>query len=103
MPEALPQREQRAPLLQAIASSGMELSWLYTAFALLSLILGLPIFPPGLALVLFIVAVVPTSITRGRGWRRYTVGAVYLALLLPGSPCCRSLPPAVDRAGSSDR
>jgi hypothetical protein len=85
MPEALPQREQRAPWLQAIASTGMELSWLYAVFSLLSLILGLPLFPPGLALALFIVAVVPTSITRGRGWRRYTVGAAYLALLLPAA------------------
>ncbi|TFG89496.1 MAG: DUF4129 domain-containing protein [Gemmatimonadales bacterium] len=85
MPEALPQREQRASLLQAIASTGMELSWMYAVFALLSLVLGLPLFPPGLTIVLFIVAVVPNPITRGRGWRRYAVGAVYLAFLLPAA------------------
>jgi len=72
-------------LLQAIAAAGMELSWLYTAFALLSRLLGLPLFPPGLALALFTVAVAPAALARGRGWRRYAVAAVYLAMLLPAA------------------
>ncbi len=83
MAEATRSPPARTPALQAIASAGMELSWLYAVFALLSELLGLPLFPPSVAAALFVASIAGAAITRGRGWRRYTVAAVYAGLLLP--------------------
>lgn len=73
----------RPPLLQSLASAGMELCWLYAATVFFYRLNNLPPFPAIGAVLLFLAAVLPGSIARGRGWAVYQVGLLYIAAALP--------------------
>jgi len=75
-PVGLPASD-RPFFLQSIAAAGLELCWIYSVTALFFLINDFPPFPAAGALLLFLSAVVPGAIARGRGWRVYVVGLLY--------------------------
>jgi hypothetical protein len=70
-------------LLRGLSAAGMELCWLYAATIFFYRINDLPLFPAAGAVVLFVAAVLPGAVARGRGWAVYQVGLVYLVFALP--------------------
>jgi hypothetical protein len=69
--------------LRSLAAAGMELCWLYAATIFFYRINNLPLFPLQGAVVLFVAAVLPGAIVRGRGWAVYQAGLLYMASALP--------------------
>ncbi len=85
MAEAAPEAFRRPAFLQLLAAGGMELCRLYALVDLLFRLNGLPPFPLRWAVLLFVTAVMPGIVARGRGWRVYLVGLLHLAALLPAA------------------